>query len=165
MAVSKIFSGEDILNGRRTVLGEDGPHYPPGSGGLHVLSSTDGITVDGRYLAGPWAEGRGGVPTASGDSATAASGVDASLYLAALPGCQHVLYGVAFGYDSTPTSGQLTIESPSGTTIFAEPVTASGPGFFTFENGLRSEVNTEMRVLLKNGHSSKTLSLMGRKVE
>lgn len=165
MAVSKIFSGQDILEGRRTVLGESGPLYPSDSGGLSVYTSADGIMVDGRYLSGPWADGRGGEVITTSDTATAAISGDAVLYYGAVAGGQHVLGGVAFGYDATPVSGVLTIDSPSGTTIFSEPITAAGAGFFSFGDGLRCGRGDDVLISLSDGSTGKSVSLMGRKVE
>jgi hypothetical protein len=124
--------------------------------------------INGRYLADEWVL-EGGILAASGDTA-AASGVnmDAVVYYAP-PGLtrHHTLTGLAWGYDGTPGSGILTIESPSGNPIFGPlPVTTSGTSYDNYASGLKAPANTELLVRLKaNSGVHSYVSVKGHRVE
>jgi hypothetical protein len=79
----------------------------------------------------------------------------------------HSIEGVAWSYSGTPGAGaRIQIEDGSGTVIFSEDITSSGPGFFSFEEGLRGSVNTAMIVTLTSGGVGVTgkVNVVGHKV-
>lgn len=171
MAVySKCKTSDDIVNGLATVMTAAGTpsNYDPPALSQHFTSGDQLMLFrnpDGRFLAGEWSRGVPAETASASDVASSASGVDASIYLRGREFRQHLLYGVAFSYDSTPTSGELVIQSPSGTTVFSQKITSSGPGFYDWDGGLRGAESSDMLISLKNGHSSKTLSLRNHRTE
>mgnify|MGYP007071568101 CR=1 FL=1 len=79
------------------------------------------------------------------------SGSAVSLTYAAAADTAHVIGGVQWSYSAAPTSGSLTIQSPSGSTVFAVDVTAAGPGFMPFWPPVQGKTNTAMIVTLSSG--------------
>lgn len=63
----------------------------------------------------------------------------------------HVISGVAWSYTAAPTGGNLQIEDGSGNVIFSVDITAAGPGYFAFPDGLKGSVNTAMIITLADG--------------
>lgn len=74
-------------------------------------------------------------------------------YAAAGAGVSHVIGGVAWSYNATPTAGNLKVEDGSGTTVFTVDITAAGPGFFLFPRPKKGTANTAMIVTLAAGGS------------
>lgn len=120
--------------------------------------------LNGRYLAKDWID-ESSIASSGDNTITRASGSDAIIHLNAQPNQSHVIMGISFGYNTTPTNGSLSVQSPSGTTIFTIPVTAAGAGFFPFEKGLKCPDGKEVRIVLSDGFVTKSLSLNGKRVE
>jgi hypothetical protein len=136
------------------------------SGREEVESQPSGFQLEvlnGRYLAGDWFYGVD--ESASGDAVAAASGSDAILDYPAVPGRRHVFFGVAWDYATTPTAGEVVVESPSGVPLFRQDVTAAGLDSVPFPMGLKGPVGAHARVVLKNGFVAKKISLLGRRAE
>jgi hypothetical protein len=98
--------------------------------------------------------------TATNASAVVTYAADAYAY--------HSIEGVAWSYSGTPGAGALLkIEDGSGTVIFSEDITASGPGFFQFEEALRGSVNADMIITLTAGGSGVVgkINVIGHKVQ
>ena len=59
--------------------------------------------------------------------------------VAAVPVVIHEIDGIYWSYDATPDAGDgvISVDSPSGTTIFSLDVTAAGPNSVLFPSGLR----------------------------
>ena len=136
--------------------------------GAEVFTNPSGFifydNLNGRYLSENWSSDD--TPyIKTGDYATAASGVDATIYLPSETNRSHVIYGVSFSYSNSPANGVLQMQSPSGTVVYSEDITSAGAGFFPFENGLKFPKGSDVRIILTNGNSSKKVSLMGRRTE
>lgn len=168
MPFAKAIPGNDVVNGGSVVMnGVTTKSYDNTQRTQH-LADTSGpffTQADGRFVSQDWAEDRGTQPASSGDTNFAASGADAVVYLPGSGYHSHALFGVAWSYDSAPANGYLAIESPSGTEVFRESVTAAGPGSFTFAEGLRGRRGGDVVVRLANGNAAKRVSLAGRRVE
>jgi len=80
---------------------------------------------------------------------------------------KHVLAGLAWSYNASPTSGNLKVEDGSGNTIFSVDITSAGPGQFTFPDNLQGTANTAMIITLNAAGSgvSGKLTTLGHKVE
>ncbi len=171
--ITRIDSTRDIVNGAVVVS--------PRSGGAvssftydnrqrtHHLASGEVTSLQtgaNRYHGGDWADSYGVETFTAADANTAGNNNDAVLYYPALAGRRHVLLGLGWGYNSAPASGAyVQVQSPSGTTVFREPVTAAGAGFFTFPQGLPCAQAQDVLVSLSSGNSPKYLSLLGRRIE
>ncbi len=85
-------------------------------------------------------------------------------YAAAGAGVSHVISGLAWSYNATPTSGNLKVEDGSGTTVFSVDITSAGPGFIPFQAPLKGTANTAMIVTLTAGGSGVTgkISVLGK---
>ena len=77
-------------------------------------------------------------------------------YSAAGAGVAHVIGGIAWSYNGTPTGGNLKVEDGSGTTVFTVDITAAGPGCFMFSRPKKGTANTAMIVTLAAGGSGVT---------
>lgn len=123
----------------------------------------DQASLNGRFLAGEeWEQPV--LPAASGDHNYAPSGADAVVYLPAEDGRRHYLTGVAWGYNSAPASGaKISVESPSGVQVFAQPVASAGAESVSFPEGLIGGTGQDVLVRLDNGSSPKHVSLLGRR--
>lgn len=87
------------------------------------------------------------------DVAAPAANTAAVVTYAAVVQQAHVIAGVHFGYDGTPTGGKLTIEDGSGNTVLAIPVTAAGAGFLPFLPFKQGTANTALIITLAAGGS------------
>lgn len=76
------------------------------------------------------------------------SNADAVITIAAVTSTVITLDQVSFGYDGDPTAGHLKIESPSGTILQEWPITAKGPGVFSFRDGLAGAVGQAVIITL-----------------
>jgi hypothetical protein len=93
---------------------------------------------------------------AMGTSKTHAPAADTAAVVtlaAAGEGVSHVITGIYFGYDDTPTGGSLTV-TDGGSTVFQIPVTAAGAGFIPFDPPLKGTANSEVVVTLAAGGGS-----------
>jgi hypothetical protein len=161
-------NGTDIIDGLATVatgapvgLSHDDPTRTK-----HVSDPQATLgKYDGKYAREEWSTLGGTLPSASGDTAFAASGADATVTLAAATTRSHVVFGASWSYETAPASGYLSVESPSGIEVYREAVTAAGPGSVTFPKGLRGGVGSSLVVRLKDGSANKRVSLLGRRVE
>lgn len=79
-----------------------------------------------------------------------AANTAAVVTFAADPGTKHVITKINWSYDAEPTSGLLTVSS-GGQTVFSQFITASGPGFHDFHEGLKGPANSAMVVTLSAG--------------
>lgn len=103
----------------------------------------------------------------AGDFATATN-ASAVVTYAADEYSYHSIEGVAWSYSGAPGAGaRIQIEDGSGTVIFSEDITASGPGLFSFEEGLRGSRNTAFIVTLTAGGTGVVgkVNVVGHKVE
>lgn len=83
-------------------------------------------SLDGRFLGAGTPYPAAAADYASGTNAAAA------VTLAATPYRSHLLYGLDWSYSAAPTSGLLSV-TDGGTVVFAQAVTASGPGFHRWD--------------------------------
>lgn len=81
------------------------------------------------------------------------SNAAAVVTVAAVAAKCHAVSGVAWSYSGSPTSGSLTIENGSGTTVFSLDITAAGPGSVLFGKPMRGAANTALIVTLAAGGS------------
>lgn len=77
----------------------------------------------------------------------------AVITIAAIPGGRIEIESIQFAYDEDPAAGKaLTVESPSGTTIWKTYVTKGGPGNFDFSGScLRGGVSSALIITLAAG--------------
>lgn len=61
------------------------------------------------------------------------------------------LQQVEWSYSAAPTGGILTVEDGSGVVVKKFFITAGGPGFITFEEGVVGDNNTALLVRLTAG--------------
>jgi hypothetical protein len=89
---------------------------------------------------------------ASGDVLAPAANTTAIItYPASGVGLRHVIGGVSWSYDATPTSGNIKIEDGAGTSFLNLDITASGPGQIEFDPPKKGSPNTDMIVTLYQG--------------
>ena len=107
------------------------------------------------------------VAAAAADVHEPASNTAAIVTYAAVAGKRHVITGVYWSYDITPTAATLTIEDGSGTTIFVISISNPGPGYILFPMAKAGSINTAMIITLTAGGASVTgkLSVMNHWVE
>lgn len=74
-------------------------------------------------------------------------------YAAAGAGVAHVIGGVAWSYNATPTAGNLKIEDGAGNIVFTVDVTTSGAGGYTFPRPKKGTANTAFIITLAAGGS------------
>jgi len=75
----------------------------------------------------------------------------------AVPVVIHEIDGIYWSLDATPDAATaLTVESPSGSTIFSIDVTAAGPGSFLFPSGLRGVESQDVIVTLASPGTTQT---------
>jgi hypothetical protein len=171
MAVAKITSA-DVINGLATVF--NGSNVPlvheDTSRSEHIQPS--GLTffdnLNGRFLTEEWSEDRGVLPGIPGDTNAPGPNMGAVVRYAGLPNQRHTIFGVSWSYDSPPTGGSVVIECPSGVPIWGPmAVTASGPGFFPFEDGIKGTDDLDMLVRTTSGGTGvvSTVSVNGHRVE
>jgi hypothetical protein len=169
MTVATILGSGNIVYGNAAVcIGDAKPlSYDNADRNIHLATTTTNFftDIDARYRAQKWAFQNEAEVAGSGDTSSAGSGADAVVYLPAQGTRQHVLFGVSWSYQATPTSGVLTVETPSGTTVFTEPITAAGPNYFPFPQGLKAQAGKDLLVRLKDGSQQKTVSLLGHRFE
>lgn len=113
--------------------------------------------ADGAYRDGQWLKDAPAVLAKATDVSAPAAGTAAIVtYGAAGTYLANTIQGVAFGYDSAPTAGLLTVEDGAGNIIFSEPVTNAGPGFFDWPKDapLRGSNNAAMIITLSSGGDS-----------
>ncbi len=72
---------------------------------------------------------------------------------AAVTGVVKTLDSIQWSYSAAPTGGNLKVESPSGTVIFEQDVTAAGPGQVLFPGGLDGASGQAVIVTLAAGGS------------
>ena len=83
----------------------------------------------------------------SGDVAAPTSG-NAIITYPGFSGKANYITGVAWSYNGTPTSGNLTI-ADGATTIFNLDITAAGPGFIPFPYPKKGSISGGMTVTLQ----------------
>jgi hypothetical protein len=87
------------------------------------------------------------------DVASATNGLAAVTY-AGQAGYKHVLSGVGWSYNATPTGGNLKIEDGAGNTVFSIDITAAGPGAFDFPVPLAATAGNDLVITLSAGGSA-----------
>lgn len=91
----------------------------------------------------------------AGDRHLPSAATAAVVTYAAVAGQYHVIRGIAYSYDSTPTGGNLKVEDVSGTSVFSIDVPVAGAAVIQFPIPLRSSiVNTALIVTLASGAGS-----------
>lgn len=169
MAVNKAINANPIVNGGSTVLSAGvGVNYNPSD--RVRISETGNLAftnANGRQASGAWREESGVLPISSADLHEPAANTAAVVTYAAETGRCHVIFGVSWSYSGTPTSGNLKIESPSGTKLFSEDITVGGPGQFDFPEGIKGAYSGALIVTLAAGGSgvSGKVSVNSRRVE
>jgi hypothetical protein len=108
-------------------------------------------TLNGRFRAGAWHDDSP-EPATSAD-AVSATNADAVRRFGLSENATHEVRGVNWSYSQTPSgTGHLRIESPSGTVLHRQDVTAAGAGFTEFgDDWLRGARGQELLVILGNG--------------
>jgi len=103
-----------------------------------------------------------GALVAAADVHAPASNTAAVVAYTGLAGVAHVISGIAFGYDTDPTGGLLTITS-GGATVFSVPITKSGAGFIPFTPPKLSAVAADLTITLAAGGAGCTgkVSVLG----
>lgn len=84
-------------------------------------------------------------------------------YAASSTGFAHIIAGVAYSYNATPTGGNLKIEDGSGNTIFSIDIPAAGAGQFYFTPAKQGTINRAMIITLASGGNGVTgkVSILG----
>jgi hypothetical protein len=156
MAVSKVFPNQDVVNGLATVFaGDKIPLSYDNNQRTQHFDNASGTTVVanlyGRFRSVTWPETV--LPANSNFAVTSAAGQNATLTLSALPYQRHVLHEIDWGYTGTMISGSgsLKIESPVGTKIFDIDIPNTGPGFFSWDGGLKGAKGESMIITLRAG--------------
>ncbi len=98
---------------------------------------------------------RGVVRTSSDVHAPTSDTAAVLTYAASTVGQRHVIDGVQWSYNATPTGGSIIITN-AGTTVFSVSVTAAGPGFFPFDPPLTGSENSALVITLAAGGSNVT---------
>jgi len=173
MAIGKIFPNKDIIYGGSVITPDPlSPYFYAPSNRIIDIPDTSSLAyfqdVNARYSADHWTL-EGAVPVASGDTNSPSANADAVVYYAA-PGTRrhHVVQGLAYGYNATPTSGFISIESPSGTPIFGPlPITTSDAQFEDFPRGFKAGANLDMLIRLTAAGSAVkgAVSAKGHRIE
>jgi hypothetical protein len=73
-------------------------------------------------------------------------------YAAAGSGVSHVLGGISWSYNATPTGGNIKIED-GATTVLSLDITSAGPGYIPFARAKKGTANTALVVTLAAGGS------------
>jgi hypothetical protein len=89
-------------------------------------------------------------PGIAGDSTNGTNAAAVLTYAAAGAGVSHVLGGIFWSYNATPTGGRLTV-ADGGTTIFDIDITVSGPGYFPFSRAIKGTANSALTITLAAG--------------
>lgn len=116
---------------------------------------------DARFNNYLYYKEKGPIPQTTDD---VAEGQPAVVTYAATSG-KHVIYGLAWSYESTPTAGNVQIEDGSGNVVFSEDITTGGPGFFLFDKGLSGTINTSLIITLSDAGVDGKLSIIGHEVQ
>lgn len=92
----------------------------------------------------------------SGDVSIGASpGLTTEIVYSGIVGHRHVLAGVSWSYDATPTTGNIKIKD--GTSVIYDlDITAAGPGFQYFDPPKQGSVGSSMTITLASGAGSAT---------
>lgn len=90
-----------------------------------------------------------------------AANTAATFTVDAVPGVKKVLEHVSWSYTAAPTGGNLKIESPSGTVIHEQDITAAGPDSLNFANGLPGASGAAIVVTLAAGAGAVVGSVNG----
>ncbi len=101
------------------------------------------------------------------DSVIGVAGADTTILYSADQYGSHSIDGLAWSYSGgVPVSGNIAVQSPSGTTIFSEFITGSGNNYITFSDPLRGSGNSSMYIKLNAGGSGivGTLNIFGHRV-
>lgn len=104
------------------------------------------------------------LPASTSDVHTPSSNTAAIVtYAAATNGERHVISGVAWSYNATPTGGNLKVEDGAGSTVFTMDITTAGAGVIYFEPSKGGGANTALIVTLAAGGSgvSGKVSVLG----
>lgn len=131
-----------------------------------VNTNKVGVSLDQRFLT--WDGPIPVLPATSGDYATGTNAAAVITLPAAGVNRNHVLTGVSFGYNATPTSGcYLKIEDGSGNVVFRVPVTEAGEKPVNFYPPKVFSSNTDLIITLSAGGPGVTgdLNILGRRVE
>ncbi len=67
---------------------------------------------------------------------------------AAVAGKRHIITGVAWSYDATPTGGSIVVSDNLAGTLLSLTITASGPGFIPFPMPMASDVGAVLTITL-----------------
>lgn len=156
MAVAKVTIANPIVHGLAVSSTGDGVPVQYRTSHAATFDNPSGLlslaNLDGRFLAQEWKGDP--LPVTAADNATVTGGL-AGVYYGPLSGQRHGVYRVDFSYETTPTSGQFRIESPSGTTIFGPLyVGSAGPQHVAFEDGLKGAREGSLFVNLTSGGAS-----------
>lgn len=145
-----------IQNDASVCLGAGGPLTH-----LRGAAAPSGETMLFALLDGRFRTESSLVPplASANDVSVAAASGDANVYYAARPGVRQVVREVFASYATTPTSGELLVQSPSGTNVFRQYVPGAGPTPFEWKNGLAGAPGADMLVILKAGNAAKELSV------
>lgn len=73
---------------------------------------------------------------------------------AAVAGKRHVITGVAWSYDATPTGGSIVVADNVTGTFLSLAITASGPGFIAFPLPKAGDPGSTLTITLAAGGAS-----------
>jgi hypothetical protein len=148
-------ANNDIVNGCAVVC------VPAGSGLVYdptALSTHIGVgenvkqfnRLNGAYLADEWRSEFDFNSATTADTKQSAASGNAVIYYPSGAGQRQAIYQLDYSCDSDSCSGVLTVESPSGTTIWGPiKLVDSFPGYFPFPNGLKGARDAELVVRLQ----------------
>lgn len=80
--------------------------------------------------------------------------VTATVTFAAVTGKRHIITGVAWSYDATPTGGSIVVADNLLGTLLSLTITASGPGFIIFPLPVASDLDAQITITLAAGGAS-----------
>jgi len=106
------------------------------------------------------------VPAVTGNVHEPSANTNAVVTYAADSDQHHVISGVAWSYDGTPTGGNLTITN-DGNDVFKSDITAAGPGVINFDPPIRGDKNAALVATLAAGGGgvSGIVSVLGHWLE
>lgn len=158
MAIAKCISANPVYNGSAVNLSASG--ISANTNRAHTVSDLTGTTfelvIDARYASGrDWSD-PDQTQTVSDTNIPVSGNQDALIRYVGVTNQRHTIRGMSWGYNATPVggSGVVSIESPSGTVLYSQYVTSSGPGTQLFEDGFRTPAGQDMLVFCRSGGAS-----------
>lgn len=158
MDLIKLNESNDIINGQATVYNNKHRRMADDQ----TFNNPPDFAL-GRFLNGPWLDDNSFPAQGSGDINSSDTTADAVVYYDSQDGFTHSIRGFTWSYDSAPTNGEISIESPSGTIIYGpQPITSAGFGFKNFESMIGSR-SDDFLVRLAAGSATGVVTVDGHR--